>query len=96
MQAGLTLMVSLFLLPDQEVLSASSGMVYLCEPLSALDGLVVIPVKSILLVVSMFPDMQVKGNGRISEMRKFYSLSCNKLFFNSQIFPTVNWLRMRL
>jgi hypothetical protein len=39
--------------------------------MSAPEGLVVIPVKSILSVVSMFPDMQVDGNGRILETGKF-------------------------
>ncbi|KAH9159072.1 hypothetical protein EDB89DRAFT_1822218, partial [Lactarius sanguifluus] len=46
-------MVSLFSLPDAEVLSDSSGTVYLSESGSAPDGLVVIPVTAILSVVSM-------------------------------------------
>lgn len=64
-------MVSLFSLPDRGVLSDSSGTVYLCQPLSAPEGLVIVPVKSILSVVSMFPDMRVDGDGRISETGKF-------------------------
>ncbi|KAF8266442.1 hypothetical protein EI94DRAFT_1483201, partial [Lactarius quietus] len=48
-------MVSMFSLPDREVLSDSSRTVYLCEPLPSPDGLAVIPVHSITLVVSMFP-----------------------------------------
>ncbi|KAH9159369.1 hypothetical protein EDB89DRAFT_1887518 [Lactarius sanguifluus] len=64
-------MVSLFSLPDAEVLSDSSGTVYLSESGSAPDGLVVIPVTAILSVVSMFPEMRVSEDGRISETRKF-------------------------
>ncbi|KAF8269529.1 hypothetical protein EI94DRAFT_1573913 [Lactarius quietus] len=50
-------MISMFSLPDREVLSDSSGTIYLCEPLPSPDGLAIIPVKSIILVISMFPDM---------------------------------------
>jgi hypothetical protein len=64
-------MVSLFSLPDANVLSDSSGTVYLCEPLADLGGLLVVPVTSILSVVSMFPDMQVTQDGHISETGKF-------------------------
>src|SRR6266702_4698631 len=64
-------MVSLFSLPDTEVLSDSSGTVYLCKPLSAPEGLVVLPVTAILSVVSMFPEMRVSEDGVISETGKF-------------------------
>jgi hypothetical protein len=65
-------MVSLYSLPDPEVFADSSETVYLSEVLSVQDGgLVVIPVTSIHLVVSMFPEMQVAGDGRISETGKF-------------------------
>lgn len=64
-------MVSLFSLPDQGVLMDSSGTVYLCEPLSTSVGLVVVPVKLILSVVSMFPEMQIDMDGSITETGKF-------------------------
>ncbi|KAI9430189.1 hypothetical protein H4582DRAFT_1783209, partial [Lactarius indigo] len=48
-------MVSLFSVPDAEVLLDSSGTVYLSEPGSGLEGLMIIPVTAILSVVSMFP-----------------------------------------
>ena len=65
-------MVSLYSLPDPEVFADSSETVYLSEVLSVQDGgIVVIPVTSIHSVVSMFPEMQVAGDGRISETGKF-------------------------
>ena len=64
-------MVSLFSVPEAEVLSDSSGTVYLCEPLAGLDGLLVIPVTAILSIVSMFPDMVVTQDGHISETGKY-------------------------
>jgi hypothetical protein len=64
-------MVSLFSVPDPTVLSDSSKTVYLCDPLDGPDGLLVIPVTSIHSVVSMFPDMEVTQDGRISETGKF-------------------------
>ena len=64
-------MVLLFSLPDPVVLADSSGTVYLSELLSSQEGLVVVSVTSIHLVVSMFPEMQVHEEGRISETGKF-------------------------
>ena len=64
-------MVSLFSLPDAEVLSDSSGTVYLSDPPAASEGLVVLPVTAIHSVVAMFPEMQVDEAGNISETGKF-------------------------
>ena len=63
-------MVSLFSLPDPEVLSESSGTVYLCEPMAGSVELVVIPVTAIHSVVSMFPELQVSLEGHIIETGK--------------------------
>ena len=64
-------MVSLFFLPDADVFADLSETVYLCKPLSARDGLVVIPVTAIHSVVSMFPELLVSDDGRITESGKF-------------------------
>lgn len=83
-------MVSLFSLPDADVFADSSETVYLSEPLSAQDGLVVIPVMSIHSVVSMFPETRITDDGRISETGKF-SLMCHAFlelaqFSNGELF----------
>ena len=64
-------MVSMFSLPDSDVFTESSGTVYLSEPLSASDGLIVIPITTIHSVVSMFPEMRVSDDGGIIETGKF-------------------------
>ena len=64
-------MVCLFSLPDAEVLSDSNGTVYLSEPLTMEEGLVVFPVTAILSVVVMVPEMQVNGDGDITVTGKF-------------------------
>ena len=64
-------MVTMFSLPDPDVLAASSETVYLCEQLAPREGLVVIPVTAIHSVVSMFPEMRVTDDGRITETGKF-------------------------
>ncbi|KAH8981811.1 hypothetical protein EDB92DRAFT_1969673 [Lactarius akahatsu] len=64
-------MISLFSPPDANILSDSSGTVYLCDPMTGPEGLLVVPVTSILSVVSMFPDMHVTQDGHISETGKF-------------------------
>ena len=61
-------MVDLFSEPDANVLSDSSGMVYLCDPQ---ERIAVLPITSISLVVAMFPDMQVNLSGDISATGKF-------------------------
>ena len=61
-------MVELFSELDADVLSESSGTVYLCD---ACDSVVVIPVTSICSVVAMFPDTQVDPSGHISLTGKF-------------------------
>ena len=61
----------MFSLPDAGVLADSSEMVYLSEPLSAHEGLVVIPVTAIHSVISMFPEMCATEDGRILESGKF-------------------------
>ena len=61
----------MFSLPDASILADSSGTVYLSEPLSVREGLVVISVTTIHSVVSMFPDMRATEDGRILETGKF-------------------------
>ena len=68
-------MDDLFSLPDQNLLSTSSGTVYLCDPL---QGLVIIPISSIWSVVAMIPEMVINGEchvirtGKLSLMRHVY------------------------
>lgn len=64
-------MVSLFSLPDADVLSDSSGTVYLSESLSTPEALVVLAITDIFSVVSMFPEMRVSEDGVITETGKF-------------------------
>jgi hypothetical protein len=52
-------MVTLFSLPDPDVLSDSSQTVHLCE------GLAVIPITDIYSVVAMFPEMTISETGNI-------------------------------
>ena len=68
-------MVDLFSLPDQNLLSISSGTVYLCNPS---QGLIIIPISSIWSVVAMIPEMVINGEchvvctGKFSLMRHAY------------------------
>jgi hypothetical protein len=64
-------LVLLFSLPDPQVFVDLSKTVYLSQPLSPKDGLVIIPVSAIHLVVSMFPEMCATEDGRILEIGKF-------------------------
>ena len=64
-------MVRLFSEPDEALLVESSGTVYLCEPTHSAEGLVVIPVSSIKMVVSMLPETQVTQDGKIILTTKF-------------------------
>lgn len=61
-------MASLFSTPDENLLKASCGTVYLCDPT---DELVVIPISSIRSTVAMFPEMVVSEDGHIERMGKF-------------------------
>ena len=61
-------MVNLFSLPDANILLASSGAVYLCDPL---QGLVVISIASIRSVVAMFPEMVIDEDGKVERTGKF-------------------------
>ena len=61
-------MVELFSEPDVEVLSESSGTVYLCDPR---ESIAVLSIKSVHSVVAMFPDMQADPSGNISLTGKF-------------------------
>ena len=61
-------MVNLFSKPDENVLLASSGMVYLCDPL---QGLVVVAISSIRSVVAMFPEMVINEDGKVERTGKF-------------------------
>ena len=64
--------ISIFALATIDtILADSSGTVYLSEPLSVREGLVVISVTTIHSVVSMFPDMRATEDGRILETGKF-------------------------
>ena len=90
-------MVSLFSLPNPNVFTESSEMVYLSEQLSAQDGIVVIPVTTIHTVVSMFPEMCVTNDGRILETGKFPLMRHAFLepaqFSNGELFEEDdNWL----
>jgi Transposase family tnp2 len=64
-------MVSLFSLPDDAVLSASSNTVYLCDALVGREGLAVVPITDIYSVVAMIPDMIASQDGSITHTGKF-------------------------
>ena len=64
-------MISMFSLPNTEILNDSSETVYLCEPMTSEEGLVVLPVNAILSVVSMFPELQVTQDRVILDTGKF-------------------------
>ena len=61
-------MAELFSDPDAEVLSESSGTVYLCDPR---ERIALLPITSIHSVVAMFPDTQVDLSGNISVTGRF-------------------------
>jgi hypothetical protein len=61
-------MVTLFSMPDTDVLSDSSNTVYLSL---RLQSFVVIPITTIRAVVSMFPELKVDQTGEITETGKF-------------------------
>ena len=61
-------MAELFSDPDAEVLSESSGTVYLCNPR---ERITLLPITSIYSVVAMFPDIQVDLSGNISVTGRF-------------------------
>jgi hypothetical protein len=63
-------MVTLFSMPDEDILSDSSHSVYLCEALNLHEGLVVIPITDIYSVV-MFPESMVSEVGNITLTGKF-------------------------
>jgi hypothetical protein len=63
-------MVSLFSLPDPEVLSDSRNTVYLCDPLDRCECLAVLPITAIKCVVAMFPELKVAQDGHITETGK--------------------------
>jgi hypothetical protein len=60
--------VTLFSLPDAEVLADSSHTVYLCRPLQTRT---VIPITTIWVVVSMFPEVKVDQMGEITTTENF-------------------------
>lgn len=60
-------MVELFSDPDKDILSDSSGTVYLCDPQQCIA---LLPIMSIHSVVAMFPNMQVNPSGNISTTGK--------------------------
>ena len=61
-------MIDLFSEPDEEILSESSGTVYLCNEHSSVA---VVSITAIHSIVSMFPDTQVDPSGDISLTGKF-------------------------
>jgi hypothetical protein len=64
-------MVSLFSLPDEDILSVSSHTVYLCDPLVGREGLAVVSITDIYSVVAMFPDMKASQDGTITPTGKY-------------------------
>jgi hypothetical protein len=64
-------MVNLFSLPDEDILSVSSGAVYLSDALVGREGLAVVPITDIYSVVAMFPDMAVSQDGSITPTGKY-------------------------
>jgi hypothetical protein len=83
-------MVSLFSLPDPDIFADSSETVYLSEPLSPPDGLLVILVTAIHSVILMFPEMHIADGGLMVETGKF-SLMCHAFlelaeFSNGELF----------
>ena len=64
-------MVSLFSLPDDAVLSASSNTVYLCDALVGHKGLAVVPITDIYSVVAIIPDIIASQDGSITHTGKF-------------------------
>jgi hypothetical protein len=61
-------MIDLFSKPEEDILSESSGTVYLCDEH---NGIAVVPITSIHSMVSMFPDMRANPSGDISLTGKF-------------------------
>ena len=61
-------MAELFSEPDAEVLSESSGTVYLCDQR---ECLALLPITSIHSVIAMFPNTQVDLSGNISVTGRF-------------------------
>ena len=64
-------MVSLFSLPDEDILLVSSHTVYLCDPLVGREGLAVVSITDIYSVVAMFPDMKASQDGTITPTGKY-------------------------
>jgi hypothetical protein len=69
-------MLNLFSLPDEDILSDSSGMVYLCNQPDDPASIVVVPITAIHSVVTMFPKMEVSTSSQITVMGMF-SMMCH-------------------
>ena len=63
--------VSLFSLPDRDILLDSSHTVYLCEALDLHKDLAVIPITDIFSVVAMILEMMVSEVGNITLTSKY-------------------------
>jgi hypothetical protein len=61
-------MINLFSKPEEDILSESSGTVYLCDEH---NDIAVVSITAIHSIVSMFPDMQVNPSGDILLRGKF-------------------------
>ena len=66
-------LVSMFSLPDQQVLELSHQAAYICHRGDP-DALTVVDVKTITLVVAMVPDYQVTDDGNIVIPENRFSL----------------------
>ena len=64
-------LVTLFSLPDPEILRCSSQTVYLCRYQGDM-ALKVVEVKTIKAVVSMVPDLKVTPAGNVEELGQFF------------------------
>ena len=63
--------INLFSLPDANLLFQSSQTIYLCNVLKGPDAIRVIPITSIKLVISMFPEHRVTRDGKLINTQKF-------------------------
>jgi hypothetical protein len=61
-------MVEIFSKPDADIVSESTGTVYLCNPQ---EGIAVVSIMLVHSVVAMFPDTQVEPSGNITLTGKF-------------------------
>ena len=63
--------INLFSIPDVTLLSQLHQTVYLCRALEGQDAIRVIPITSINLLISMFPDFKVTSDGTVVDTQNF-------------------------